>query len=418
MKSRVHISLALCTVLVAAATAGAVEITVTNSAELTSAIHSLTPGTTVLIEPGTYDGGNFLDQAQGTASDPIIIRGSDPDNPPVFSGGGVVAMLISSAEYLTLSDLRIEGYSGNGLNIDHGGSFATPSHHITLNNLAILDTGPTGNHDGLKMSGVNDFVVRRCHFEGWGGSGIDIGACTNGVVEDCTFIGKDGFSQWRGINAKGGSENVLIQTSYFLNAGARAVEIGGSTDLIYFPPGGCDFEARHITVGGNRIVGSDAPVAWVTADGGRVHHNTMVLPEAWAARILQESSNPQFLPCHDGRFEHNLIVFDDQLSSYSAVNVGTGTAPETFVFHHNAWYDLTGGGRDPVLRDLPPETDGVYDADPELIDFGLPTMRIGSSDPQFDNIGADAYVRPVPEPGVGVLLSLGGLLARFLRGRR
>ena len=59
--------------------------------------------------------------------------------------------------------------------------------------MTILETGPKGNHDALKMSGVDHFTVRKCHFEAWGGSGIDMVGCHHGVVEDCTFVGREGF---------------------------------------------------------------------------------------------------------------------------------------------------------------------------------------------------------------------------------
>ncbi|MHC4302161.1 MAG: right-handed parallel beta-helix repeat-containing protein [Planctomycetota bacterium] len=61
------------------------------------------------------------------------------------------------------------------------------------------------------MSGVDHFVVRRCHFEGWGGSGIDMVGCHNGTVEDCTFTGRRGFSQSNGVQLKGGTEDVSAQ---------------------------------------------------------------------------------------------------------------------------------------------------------------------------------------------------------------
>ena len=97
------------------------------------------------------------------------------------------------------------GFPTNGINIDDGGSYDTPAHHIILENVTILETGPKGNHDALEMSGVDHFVVRKCRFEGWGGSGIDMVGCHNGIVEDCTFTGQPGFSQSNGVQLKGGN---------------------------------------------------------------------------------------------------------------------------------------------------------------------------------------------------------------------
>ena len=89
-------------------------------------------------------------------------------------------------------------------------------------------------------------------------------------------------------------------------------------------------------------------MAWVTADGGHVHHNTIVLPEKWVLRILQETTDPQFEPCHGGVFEDNLVIYDSRVQVF--VNVGPRTAPETFVFRRNAWCDVEGSRRPVAAR--------------------------------------------------------------------
>ena len=147
-----------------------------------------------------------------------------------------------------------------------------------------------------------------------------------------------------------------------------------------------DFEARDVEVAGNRFVRGLSSVAFATSQGGRAHHNTIYLPQRWAWRILQDNSEEPFLPTHDGVVEHNLIVFDENMVSF--VNVGGGTAADTFTFHHNAWFNID-GNRTPNLP--VEETDGLYNVDPELSDPGTEHMRIGSDDPRYRHIGADAY---------------------------
>lgn len=334
--------------------ADAAEIRVADSAALRRALEQLVPGTVLLLEPGVYEGGVSLRDVAGTERAPIVIQGAQPHRPPVFQKGGT-ALQVSDCRYLTLRNLTVEGFPGNGINVDDGGSFETPAHHIVIENVTILETGPKGNHDALKMSGVDHFTVRQCHFEAWGGSGIDVVGCHHGVVEDCTFTGRAGFSQDNAVQLKGGTEDVLVQCCQFTSAGQRCVNLGGSTGLEFFRPKVQDYEAKNITVAGNRFVGSMAPVAWVTAEGGHVHHNTIVLPDKWVLRILQESSDARFKPSHDGLFEHNLVIFDSRVQVF--VNVGARTAPETFVFRHNVWCDAQ-GSRVPSLP--VPEKDGVY----------------------------------------------------------
>lgn len=341
-------------VVLSQSTARATMIRVADSQELMLAAQRAGPGTTILLEPGEYSGGLHLHDLAGTEQHPIVIKAADSNDPPVFRDGGQ-ALHLTDCRYLTLKSLRVEGFPANGINIDDGGSYKTPAHHIVLEDITILGIGPEGNHDALKMSGVDRFVVRRCHFEGWGGSGIDMVGCHRGVIEDCTFAGREGFSQSNGVQIKGGTTNVLVHRCLFQAAGHRSINLGGSTGLQFFRPHVGDYEAKDITIAGNRFTGSSAAVAWVTADGGHVHHNTIVLPEKWVVRILQETEDPQFLPSHGGVFEHNLIVFDSRVQVF--VNVGPRTAPETFTFGHNVWLDTDGCRRPSLPTD---ESDGTY----------------------------------------------------------
>ncbi|MFH1715836.1 MAG: right-handed parallel beta-helix repeat-containing protein [Planctomycetota bacterium] len=366
---------------------GADEIIVRNTLELRRAITNAKPGTTIALEPGVYEGGIYLSGISGADKAPITIEAADPNDPPVFSGGGQ-AMHLSDCNYIILRNLKVKGFPSNGINIDDGGSYETPAHHITLENLTILETGPKGNHDALKMSGVDHFVVRGCHFEGWGGSGIDMVGCHHGIVEDCTFVGREGFEQSNAVQLKGGTEYILVQTSLFRHAGQRSINLGGSTGLQFFRPEVGDYEARNITIAGNRFVGSVAPIAWVTADGGHVHHNTIVLPQKWILRILQETEDSKFKPCHAGIFENNLIIFDSRVDVF--VNVGSGTAPETFVFRHNAWHDLS-SGRKPSLPTA--ESDAIYQVNLDTGQDVLNDGRIRLSGEQLKDIGSEGYKR-------------------------
>jgi hypothetical protein len=383
--------------------AGGGEVRVRTPAELRAALSKLTPGTTVLIAPGSYGGGYTVRKAGGTEEAPIVIRGAEAGRPPVFKGGAEAWHLVDCS-WVRLSHLSVSGSRSNGINIDDGGDFATPARGITVEDVTIRDVGPRGNCDGLKLSGLVGFAVRRCTFEGWGGSAIDMVGCHQGVVADCTFKGKAGFSSHSGVQVKGGSRHVRIVTSYFEEAGLRAINLGGSTGLKYFRPKAKDFEASEITVAGNRFVGSEAPVAFVTAIGGHVHHNTFVNPRKWLLRILQETRDERFRPCREGVFENNLVVCARPLKV--VVNVGPRTAPRTFRFRRNAWFSPR---REPPK--LPAkETEGVYGVDPKLKPAAGPGMKITSTDPRLRGIGADAYeppkaatTRPAVEPkDVGV----------------
>ncbi len=366
--------------------ASAAEIRVSGDAELRAALGKLQPGATVLVAPGTYRGGLYIRGASGTKEQRITVRGADPEKPPVFSGGSQALHLVD-CNHLTLAHLEAKGFGTNGINVDDGGSKETPSRGIVIESVKVFDTGPKGNHDALKMSGVDEFAVRGCTFAGWGGSGIDMVGCHDGRVENCRFEGKAGFSQSNAVQMKGGTARILVHMNFFRNVGQRAINLGGSTGLQFFRPEVGDFEAKDITVAGNRFAGGVCALAWVTADGGRVHHNTIHLPEKWVLRVLQETKDPRFKPSHGGVFERNLVVFDRRVSTF--VNVGPGTKPESFVFRDNAWFEV-GGKRRPRLPAA--ETGGVHGVDPRLQNPGTAEMKV--TEPKLSGYGADAYEPP------------------------
>ena len=157
-KSALYLVLAV--TAVACTATEAARITAQTSSQVRSAIRSLKPGDTLLVEPGNYTGGIHLANTSGTEKAPITICGADPNNPPLFSGGSQ-AIHLADCSYITLSNLKVKGFPANGINIDDAGSFETPAHHITVENVTILETGPKGNHDALKISGVDHFTIRR-----------------------------------------------------------------------------------------------------------------------------------------------------------------------------------------------------------------------------------------------------------------
>lgn len=370
--------------------AAAVEVRVGSDAELREALARARAGTTILIAPGRYGGGLSRSGLYGTAEAPVVLAGANPEDPPLLLGAlaegrGSVALHLSDARHVALRDLVVRGFPGNGVNIDDGGQQSLPAAHITLERVVIEDTGPVGNHDALKMSGVDAFVVRDCRFRGWGGSAIDFVGCHDGLVEGCRFEGAEGFSQSNAVQIKGGSRRIRVLENMFMEAGERAVNLGGSTGEAYFRPAVGDSEAAEIEVAGNRFVGGMSAVAWVTSDGGHVHHNTFVDQRKWVLRILQENQDPRMRPCHGGLFEDNLIVVDGRVQVW--LNVGPGTAPESFRFHRNAWYSET--ARLPQL--LVQDDDAIF-----AVEQPLAEPRSDRSAPKAENSplgerGAHAY---------------------------
>ena len=310
---------------------------------------------------------------------------------PSFEGGSTAWHLVDCA-HVTLRNIAVRGQTANGINIDDGGTYESPSHHVVLENVHVAEIGPKGNFDGIKLSGVADFLVRRCRLEGWGGQAIDMVGCHRGLIDECKFVGKEGFSQAHGPQTKGGSSQITIRRCWFHHAGSRAVNLGGSTGRTYFRPPGALYEAKDVLVEGCTFVGSTAPIAYVGVDGAVVRYNTIYRPETWVVRILQETRDPGFAPCRNGRFEHNLIVFRrSDLRTF--VNVGPDTAPETFRFSDNLWFceDRPEASK----PQLPvPELRGLYGRNPRLESSN--SREFKPQDPVAARYGASAW-----EPGPG-----------------
>jgi hypothetical protein len=306
-------------------------IIVRDGVSLRTALRGLKPDTTLKIAPGDYPGGHHV-----SGVEKLTVEALDPKNPPHFKGGAN-AWHFSRCNNLTLRNLRISGQTSNGLNLDDGGDLANPSTGITIEQVEINDIGPKGNHDGIKCSGLDKLTIRDCTITGWGGQGIDFVGCHHSLITGCKFIGKEGFSASAAVQLKGGTSDVVVEKCHFRNAGERPINLGGSTGLPYFRPQGTKFEAERLIVRDNIIEGSLCAAAFVGVDGAEFSGNTILFPTKWIFRILQETREPGFVPCRNVLIKDNRIVFR-RAQVQTEINIGDGTAPETFRFENNRWF--------------------------------------------------------------------------------
>jgi hypothetical protein len=347
------------------------------------AANDAVPGSAVMVHEGTYSGGIYLSDLAGTAGAPIWIGGAPGENRPVIDGGGE-SLHLTRARYLVVHDLEVRNAADNGINSDDGGDYGDPlaTHHVTFKGLWIHDIGSGGNQDCLKLSGLDDYSVVLSEFNNCGGgtsgSGVDHVGCHQGLVARNTFHDLSANA----IQSKGGSEGIEIRWNRFTDSGARSLNLGGSTGFTYFrPPLSTTLpnaEARNLRVVSNIFEGSDAAVAYVGCVGCVVANNTIIDPDNWILRILQETTtSPPFTfeECRDGIFVNNVVVFDrSALSTY--LNIGPNTAADTFTFASNLWYAWDNPSQsEPNLPVT--ETNGIYGENPLL----GPGYRIGSSSP-------------------------------------
>ncbi len=368
------------------------------------------PGTAILIHEGSYNGGNYISNLRGTPSAPIWFGGASGEDKPVVEGSGE-GIHLSNVSYLIVHDLEVRGSASNGINCDDGGETDNPeaTHHVIFKNLYIHDIGNGGNQDCLKLSGVNDYFVldSEMHTCGGGGSGsaIDHVGCHHGLIARNHLHDLSANA----IQCKGGTEDLEIRWNRLINAGARAVNMGGSTSFQYFRPplstSKPNAEARNVRVVSNIIEGGEASLAFVGCVECAAVNNTIINPTNWILRILQETTSKQgyeFEPCRDNLVMNNLIYFDrSDLSTY--VNIGPNVSEKTFTFTSNLWY-----AHDNPSSSTPnipvTETNPIIAKDPGFTDG----WKIGESSPAFaagtywegllGDIGGNCYKNP---PSIG-----------------
>lgn len=363
---RVHLPIAMAVLPLVACCSWSLgaEIPAANSSQFAAALAAAQPGDTIVVAPGIYSGGHSRSGLTG-----VTIRGADPENRPIFRGGNS-AMQLSDVTDVVLQDLIFEHQTGNGLNIDDGGSFSTPSTNLTLRNLTVRDMAASGNNDGIKLSGVTGFLIDKVEVINWaaGGSAIDPVGCHHGLIQNSLFRHDAGASS--GIRPKGGSKDIVIRANRFEmgpGEGGRAIQAGGSTGTQFFRfiDGDSGYEAAEIVAEGNVVVGSYSPFAYVNIEGGVFHHNYVHGPGRWVVRILNENSGNSMVDTKNGVFSDNIVVFNGESPSWgTAVNVGDETEPGTFTFSGNHWYNEAEPGAS--TPNLPvAETGGTYGAEPE-----------------------------------------------------
>ena len=331
-------------------------LVVTGRNELKAALSNLKENAVIRISPGDYGSGYYVRNIPA-----LTVEALDPSSPPVFSNGNE-AWHFTRCDGLTLRNLVITGQSSNGVNIDDGGQLDKPVKGVTLQGLRVSGIGPTGNHDAIKLSGLHGFTIKDCHIEGWAGQAIDMVGCHSSLITSCGIIGKEGFSQATGIQAKGGSSGITIEKCRIIQAGPRPLNIGGSTGMPYFRPPGAKYEAKDITVRDCVIESGDCAAAFVGVDGATFTGNTILHPGKWIFRILQETKEEGFAPCRNVSISGNRIVFR-RSQVKTDINIGSGTEAESFIFSGNRWFaeDAPDESR-PTLPSA--EKQGEYGTDP------------------------------------------------------
>jgi hypothetical protein len=206
-----------------------------------------TPGTRITVRAGTYGIAN-LGVVQGTAEAPIAFVADGAVTLDASAGTG---WSMTDATWVVVEGFTIVDAAIHGMNLDDGGTYDTPAHHLVLRDLTIRDAGSGGNNDCIKMSGVDDFWILDSDVSGCDrGEIVDMVGCHRGVIAGNFFH----EPLQNGVQTKGGSADVLIHGNRFERIPGRAVNAGGSTGLEFFRPLDAPYEAARIRVIANTFV--------------------------------------------------------------------------------------------------------------------------------------------------------------------
>jgi hypothetical protein len=299
---------------------------------LAAAAVQAAPGDTILFAGGVYKGGDNMVRLQGKAGKPIVLMSKSRDT--VIIRGGAAGWMLRNAAWLHIRGIIFEQQTGNGFNIDDGGLYDQPSHHIFFTRCTFRNIAAVGNNDLLKLSGLDSFEIRDCNFLNGAkdGSGIDMVGCHYGVIAGCRFENMGSNA----IQAKGGSRFIRIERNYFRNCGERTLNLGGSTGLPFFRPQNADFEAADLQVHSNLIIGSLSAINYVGCTRVEVFNNTIYKPGKWVVRILQENKDSnRFIACGNNSFRNNIVCHGNDVTN--DCNIGAGTDAQSFHFSHNLW---------------------------------------------------------------------------------
>jgi endoglucanase len=256
--------------------------------QIIAALADARAGDEIIIAPGTYSSSKktkdgigkfsyFACLADGTASNPIILRGANSTNIPilrVIAGSEYSSPVMSiTGDHWILKDIELS-YGNKGIFLD-------TANNCQLINVNVNNIGDEGIHF---RSGSSNNLVKNCKIYNVGvkqpgfGEGIYIGSdqkqhgtynpsCNNNIVEGCT-IGPDVRAE--GIDVKEGTLNTIIRNNTFSGSGISGansadafVDTKGGLIFIYANTfnidgsnviaSGVDFQQRNGDKSGNRI---------------------------------------------------------------------------------------------------------------------------------------------------------------------
>jgi len=160
-------------------------------------LEDLRPGDTLVLSAGVYPEGLPLKDVKGTAEAPIVIRGPQDQSAVLKANNCCNTVQLTDSSYIEIRNLTLDGAGTNGsFGVDARGV----CHHITLENLRIINYGGNQQIVGISTKGPAwNWVIRRNTIIG-AGTGMYLGDSdgtepfVNGLIEYNLVVDTIGYN--------------------------------------------------------------------------------------------------------------------------------------------------------------------------------------------------------------------------------
>ncbi len=197
-----------------------------NPANYRTLLNGLVPGDTLVLAAGTYTQGLPLEAKAGTAQLPIVIRGPT-DQSAVFAARACCnTVQLDGTSYVEVRNLTLDGLNLDGpFGVDSRGA----SHHITIENLKIINHGADQQIVGISTKGPAwNWTIRGNTIQG-AGTGIYLGNSDGthpfvaGIIESNLIVDSVGYNlqikhqlpRPTGIGLPQGASRTVIRNNVF-----------------------------------------------------------------------------------------------------------------------------------------------------------------------------------------------------------
>jgi hypothetical protein len=366
---------------------------------IADAIADITPGTRILLAPGTYSGATITSK-QGTLDAPIWIEGPSTGGAKIMGGGGPGIHLVS-AQYWVIRNLEIASLTNQpGINVDDGTSVGC-AHHVVVDRVTI----GSAQNACVQMTGVVDVTIRDA----------TLGACDRGVmmvgVQRATIARTTiGAMVTAGVALAGGSADIEVRQSVIANVeGGVGIWIGGDSSVDQFRPAltaaSGNTEATNVRVFDNAIRDVEDAFKCSNCTASLVAHNLIRRVSAFVFKLDQPYTSLDsfdFAPAGGVRLVDNAIEIGSSAEAFS--DGRNGTDPASCTFSHNLWLKAGDAAWKPTLPSA--ETLGIYGKPSGYTDAGAlcasaasPAAGAGAPVPGVDGT-LQGDCRPSP-PSIG-----------------